>query len=260
MSAPQTHVHSNFGGECFPEDIAPYVLLPTDAHQVEILAAQWQNARQVTRHYEYLIYTGEYGGLPISACSTGIGSVSMATAVEELARLGAHTFISVGLADPVLGQPELGELAIATGAVRYDSSSHDYARPEFPALAHHEVVQAAIAAAARHGGRYEVGVVASLAAAGLRGRRGDRPVHERRAEARLTELEAAGVLGGSGEEATLFVQSAIYGLRAGAIVGCAWDEATGRINTGVETRALAVALDAMFALASWDRQRPRPPG
>ena len=254
MSVSQTHVHSNFGGECFPEDIAPYVLLPTDAHHVEILAAGWQNARQITRHYEYLIYTGEYGGLPISACSTGIGGVSMATAVEELARLGAHTFISVGLADPVLGQPELGDLVIATGAVRYDSSSHDYARPEYPALAQHEVVQAAIVAAERRKSRYEVGVVASLAASGLRRQGGTRPVHARRAETRLTELEAAGVLGGSGEEATLFVQSAIYGLRAGAIVGCAWDGATGRIDTSVETQALAVAQDALFALASWDRQ------
>ena len=83
--------------------------------------------------------------------------------------------------------------------------------------------------------------------------RGDRPVHERRAETRLAELEAAGVLGGSGEEATLFVQSAIYQLRAGALVGCAWDGVTSRIDTGVEGQALAVAQDAMFALASWDK-------
>ena len=255
MSSPRDHVHSNFGGECFPDDIAPYVLLPTDAHQVEFLAKHWQKSRKITRHYEFLIYTGEYGGLPISACSTGIGGVSTATAVEELARLGAHTFISIGLADPVLGKPTLGELAIATGAVRYDSSSHDYVRPEYPAIAHHDVVQAAIAAAQRHQCRFEVGVVASFAASGLRQNHRQQPFLKLNAERSIQALESAGVLGGSGEEATLFVQSSIYQLRAGSIITCPLDVDTGNIDASVEEKALLVGLDAMFALASWDRQK-----
>jgi uridine phosphorylase len=55
--------------------------------------------------------------------------------MEELAELGADTFIRIGIAavSPRLSAP--GTRFIATGAVRMEGTSREYAPIEFPAVA-----------------------------------------------------------------------------------------------------------------------------
>ena len=79
-----------------PGDVAPYVLLPGDPGRVPIVASYWDEAREVNRNREYVTYTGTYRGVPISCTSTGIGAPSTAIALEELARVGATTFVRIG--------------------------------------------------------------------------------------------------------------------------------------------------------------------
>jgi len=253
MTEPRAHVHSGFGGEVQPGDIAPYVLLPTDASQVEKIVAHWDTARQVTHHYEFLIYSGEYAGIPITACSIGLGGMSVSIAIEELTRLGANTFLHIGIADPLEDEAKRGDLIIAKGAVRFDGASHDYARPEYPALAHFEVVMAAIAAAEQSELPYHVGVVASLASSGPRppGRLGH--FWEEHTSPLREALQRAGVYGGSGEEATLFVQAAVYGFRAGAITICSRTEMEEKFDPQLDETALAAGVEAMRILAEWDK-------
>lgn len=88
-----------------------------------------------------------YRGTPISCTSTGIGAPSTSIACEELARCGARTFLRVGTAGTFLDHVQNGDMAIFDGAVRLDGSSRLYAPIEFPAVASHEVVTAAIEAA-----------------------------------------------------------------------------------------------------------------
>jgi uridine phosphorylase len=241
------HVHYNFGGECQPGDIASYVLLPTAAHQVEKCVSSWQKARKVAHHYEFLVYTGEHEGVPLSACSTGIGGMSVATAIEELARLGARTFVQLGLAELLEDERPPGELMIAKGAARFDGTSHDYVRPEFPALAHFEVVMAAIAAAEHLKQPYRVGVVASMASAPLPGSGPFRSFLGQRTKPLRDALRQAGVAGGSGEEATVLVQCALYGFRAGAISA----------RPDGEDALISVGLETMRVLAEWDRLKEK---
>ena len=62
--------------------------------------------------------------------------------LEELCNLGAHTFVRVGTCGgmqlPVVG----GDLVIATGAIRMEGTSKEYAPIEFPAVADLEVTNA----------------------------------------------------------------------------------------------------------------------
>jgi len=248
LTDAREHVHYNFGGECQPGDIAPYVLLPTVPHQVEKAVADMEIARKLTHHYEFLVYTGEYAGVPMSVCSTGLGGMSVSIAIEELARLGAQTFLQMGLAEPLPDEPPTGGLMIAKGAARFDGTSLDYVRPEFPALAHFEVVMAAVAAAEHLHQAYRVGIVASLASSPRPREDGAEGVHtilDERTKPMREALHQAGVQGGSGEEATVLVQSAIYGFRAGAI-SARPDEEDSLIATGLET---------MRVLGEWDRRK-----
>ena len=79
-----------------PGDVGEYVLLPGDPARVEIFAQFVDNPRKVAYKREYQTYTGTYKGITVSCTSTGIGCPSTAIAVEELANIGAKTFIRIG--------------------------------------------------------------------------------------------------------------------------------------------------------------------
>src|SRR3981081_3855732 len=88
--APQYHI------ECSPGDVGRYVLLPGDPGRVPGIAAFLERAEKIAQHREYTTFTGWLAGEKVSVTSTGIGGPSTAIAVEELARIGADTFIRVG--------------------------------------------------------------------------------------------------------------------------------------------------------------------
>ena len=132
---------------CGPKDIAPYVLTPGDPERVGKIASLWDSFQEKAYHREYRTVTGFYYKTPISCTSTGIGSPAMSIAVEELTRIGAHTFIRVGTTGGIQPGQKMGDLVISTGAVRLDGASRDYVIPEYPAIAHYQVVQALIQAA-----------------------------------------------------------------------------------------------------------------
>lgn len=144
-----------------PGDIAPTVLLPGDPGRVPVIAARWDEARHVATNREYVTYTGAYRGVPVSCTSTGIGAPSTSIAMEELARCGARTFVRVGTAGTFLDHVRNGDMAIFDGAVRLDGSSRLYAPVEYPAVASHDVVSAAIDAARGLGLRHHVGLTRS---------------------------------------------------------------------------------------------------
>ncbi len=144
-----------------PGDIAPVVLLPGDPGRVAVIASRWDEAHHVATRREYVTWTGVYRGAPVSCTSTGIGAPSTSIAMEELARCGATTFIRVGTAGTFLDHVRIGDMAIMDGAVRLEGASRLYAPIEYPAVAHHEVVTAAIAAAQGMGIPYHVGLTRS---------------------------------------------------------------------------------------------------
>jgi len=142
-------------------DVGRYVILPGDPGRCGMIAEHFDNARLVSSHREFTVYTGFLDHEMVSVCSTGIGGPSAAIALEELAHCGADTFIRVGtsggMAQDVLG----GDLVIATGAVRMEGTSREYAPIEYPAVADHAVVNALVQAASDCGLRFHVGVVQS---------------------------------------------------------------------------------------------------
>lgn len=255
MNLIRKNVHSNFGGQAKPGDIAPYVLVPGSKRRVEQFASHWKNARRIAEHYEFLIYTGEYCGLPISACSTGIGGTSVAIAVEQLAELGAQTYLRVGVTSPLVDELALGEAVIARGAVRWDGASMDYVRPEYPALADFELIMAAISAAEHLSIPYKVGVIGDMASLGPRTSDGFRGFLNERTEPMRQALYRAGVIDGTGESAVLFIQASIFGFRAGTININGLDKDQNRWDDSVEAKAVEIGLETMRILEAWDRSK-----
>lgn len=255
MNDDRDFVHQNFGGEAKPGDIAPYVLVPGNKDRVRRFAAAWDDARQVADHYEWLIYTGTYRGIRISACSTGIGGTSVSTAIEELARLGAHTFLRAGVTRPLVDELALGEAVIARGAVRLDGASHDYVREEYPAASDIEVLMAAAVAAEHLRLPYKIGVIGDMASLGPRTTEGFRRHLTQRTEPIIRELYDAGVIDGTGESAVLMIQCALYGLRCGVINVNGLDQTDNHWDTIADDRAVMLGLETIRVVAEWDRQK-----
>ena len=86
----QYHIHCRRG------DVGRYVFLPGDPGRCESIAAYFDNPVHVGMNREYNIYTGTLLGEKVTVCSTGIGGPSASIAMEELAAIGADTFIRVG--------------------------------------------------------------------------------------------------------------------------------------------------------------------
>ena len=79
--------------------------------------------------------------------------------MEELVKVGADTFIRVGTCGGMQLDVKSGDLVIATGAIRMEGTSKEYAPIEFPAVANLNVVNAIVDAAKKLDFPHHIGVV-----------------------------------------------------------------------------------------------------
>ena len=142
-----------------PADIGKYVIMPGDPKRCEKIAAHFDNPKLVADVREYTTYTGTLEGVPVSVTSTGIGGPSAAIAIDELAKCGAHTFIRVGTCGGMQKEVMGGDIVIATGAVRMEGTSREFAPIEYPAVANLDCVNALVAAADALKAPHHTGVV-----------------------------------------------------------------------------------------------------
>lgn len=140
-------------------DVGKYVILPGDPKRCAKIAAHFDNPQLIADSREYVTYTGTIEGVKVSVTSTGIGGPSAAIAMEELVKAGADTFIRVGTCGGMATEVVGGDLVIATGAIRNEGTSREYAPIEFPAVASYEIVNALIQGAKALDKNYHVGVV-----------------------------------------------------------------------------------------------------
>lgn len=200
--------------------IAPYVLLPGDPGRVKVIASTWEKSTKIAENREYVTYTGEYKGMPISCTSTGIGAPSTAIAIEELARIGAKTFLRVGTCGTFLDHVNTGDIAIFDSALRYDGASSLYAPIEYPAVADYEVLNACIRAAKELKIPYHVGATRSADTFYARHPKPGSSFNnfwQSTWQHHFEDLKRLNVLSAEMEASVIFVLSKIWGLRAGGM-------------------------------------------
>ena len=137
--------------QCGTGEVARYCLLPGDPKRVGKIANMWDSSHMVADYREHVTYTGKIGDLEISACSTGAGGGSTASALEDLAEIGCDTLIRVGTCGAIQDYIKPGDLIICSGAVRMEGTSDGYVASAYPAIADYEVTLALIEAAEQLG-------------------------------------------------------------------------------------------------------------
>jgi uridine phosphorylase len=142
-----------------PGDVGRYVILPGDPKRCQKIADHFENAYLVADSREFTTYTGYIEGVKVSVTSTGIGGPSAAIAIDELAKCGADTFVRVGTCGGMQENVLSGDIVIASGAIRMEGTSREFAPIEYPAVADIQVTNALMAAAKEKNIPHHVGVV-----------------------------------------------------------------------------------------------------
>ncbi len=240
--------------------VGRYCILPGAPERVEKIAAMLEHPTFMGANREFTVWNGMLGDTLVTVCSTGIGGPSTAIAVEELADCGADTMIRVGTCGGIHLKVQSGDAVIASGAVRQDGTSHEYAPPEFPAVADAEVLLALIEAAAASEKHYHVGVVQSKDS--FYGQHS--PNRMPTSSALLEKWEAwkrLGVLASEMEASTLYTVGASRALRTGSVFHVIWNQeraAAGLDTDAAEdhdtTGAIRIAVEAIRRLAARDGQ------
>ncbi len=254
--AMQYHIHLREG------EVGKYILLPGDPGRCELIASYFDQPRFVVSNREYTTFTGTLLGEPVSVVSTGIGCPSTAIAVEELIKLGAHTFIRVGTAGFVQDDGQTGDLAILTGAIRDEGTTPQYLPIEYPALAELDVVVALRAAAMRSGLPHQLGVSHSKDSFYAEVEPERMPLAGQLA-ARWQAWKAGGAICSEMESSALFILAGMHRKRAGGIMLLIGDpteevatpEEAARLEALLDiNRAIKVAVEALRLLIEQDRR------
>ncbi len=248
----QFHIH------CVPGDVGRYVILPGDPGRCEAIAALFDDAKHVAQNREFNIYTGYLLGEKVSVCSTGIGGPSASIAMEELHNIGADTFLRVGTCGGIALDVKSGDIVVATGAIRYEHTSMEYAPIEFPAVADLDLTLALRDAAKALGLRTHVGVVQCKDAFYGQHSPGKMPVSYELLQ-KWEAWKRLGVLASEMESAALFVVAAALGCRCGSCFHVIWNQE--RELAGLDqdmsedtSAAVHVAVEALKKIIEMDRK------
>ena len=246
---------------CVHGDVGRYCILPGDPGRCESIAALFDGAAFVGQNREYVIYTGTLLGEKVSVCSTGIGGPSAAIAMEELTAIGADTFIRVGTCGGIDLSVQSGDIVVATGAIRFEGTSREYAPIEYPAVTDLTVANALVAAAKRKGFPFHAGVVQSKDSFYGQHEPEVKPVSYEL----LSKWEAwkrMGCLASEMESAALFIAAGCLHVRCGAcflVVANQERERLGLENPVVHDTdgAIQVAIEAIREMIRADRENKK---
>jgi uridine phosphorylase len=205
---PNLHISKN--------DVGHYAILTGSLERVDLIAQQMDKAKKVAQHREYITVSGYFRDVKLTVTSTGIGAPSAAIALEELVKLGVGNFIRIGTSGSLQEEVKVGDLIIATGAIRDEGTSSAYVPLYYPAVAHVDIVWALRESARQLNREVKLGLVHCKDALKQETPAGfplEAAINEK-----WTVLRKANVLCTEMESSALFVVGAIRKVRVGAII------------------------------------------
>ena len=240
------------------EEIGKYVILPGDPKRCRAIAEHFDNAHLVADSREYTTYTGTLDGVPVSVVSTGIGGPSAAIAMEELHNIGADTFLRVGTCGGIDLAVQSGDIVVATGAIRYEHTSREYAPIEYPAVPDFDVTAALREASLACGNRTHTGIVQCKDSFYGQHSPEKSPVADELLS-RWETWKRLGVKASEMESAALFVVADALGCRCGSCFHVIWNQE--REKAGLDQKmsedtgmAVRVGVEALRILIRADKK------
>ncbi len=233
---------------CDPSEIARYVFCPGDHARAKKIADHFSDGRLVTDSRGYSVYSGTYEGVFMTVCATGMGGPTAAIALEELAHMGADTFVRVGSCGVFQEGQRPGDVIISNGTIRAGGTGNAYLPLMFPAVPTFSVLRELVRSAEGLSIPHRVGV----------GLAGDAFYGPRDPKGRQVMIDS-GVISVEMESDTLFILGMYRGWRTGALYVSDGTPTETKPEWGAdsfrqgEQAAIRIALAAMRRLAAADK-------
>jgi uridine phosphorylase len=213
MSSKEEHIERQHHADMVKGDIATTVLVPSDPERVEVFAGLMDKANKIARKREYLTYTGEKDGVAISCTSSGIGPSPTAIGTEELIRLGAENIIRIGTCVTIDPAIKPGEMIIPLGAMRDERATQEFISIDYPAIADYRIIRVLIDACEKLKIPYHLGVIRTHDAFYR-----ESPFNQEAFRTQVQKWLDMDIIAFDNESATMFVISAMQGVKAGAVL------------------------------------------
>jgi uridine phosphorylase len=235
---------------CDADQVADRAVLVGDRGRVARAAALLDETQVLNEDRGLTAVTGRYRGRPVTVAAFGMGAPIAAVVLHELAMLGVRRFLRLGTVLGV-GGTSLGDLVLAEGAVRNESTSGTYLPPGYPAIADHELNTALRLRLAAGTRPWTAGLIASydgfyteMFAA--------EPSRVAGVHARMAELGRFGVRAVDMETSAVLTVARAVGARAASLCLVSVDGLTRDRLTGgraeAESELLTIGLDGLASV------------
>jgi uridine phosphorylase len=228
---------------CEAGDVGDRAILVGDRARVARVADLLDDSRWLNEDRGLTTVTGTRDGRRITVSAFGMGAPIATVVLHELHDLGVRTFLRLGTV-MALAPAQMGDIVIADGALRAESTSATYVPDGYPAVGDFELGGALRAAADAAGARWHAGLVASYDGfyTQMAGALGE---HDR--------LRRLGILAVDMETSAVLAVARALGSRAASLCAATVDAATSaRLATpareAAEDTIVRVGLDALASM------------
>jgi DeoD family purine-nucleoside phosphorylase len=142
-----------------PNTFGKYVITPGQRERLQYLQEFIEEPQRLFDVYGYEAYSGMFNGKKVTACNGGMYAPEAAIATEIFCAAGAEYVIRTGSCGGISKDVEIGDIIIATGAIRGEGTTPYYVPEGYPAIADFGITGALIKAAEKLGVKYHTGLV-----------------------------------------------------------------------------------------------------
>ncbi|MBN1923467.1 MAG: nucleoside phosphorylase [Nanoarchaeota archaeon] len=228
-------------------DINRKVIIVGDPARVLKITKHLKNVKKIGDNRGFITYNGDYEGVKLSVCNSGIGGPSAGIVIEELIKCGAEIIIRAGSGGVLRKEINTGDIIISTGVCKEEKSTQGYVPPEFAAVPDFNVLKALIESAEESGNKYYHGVTMCC----------DSFYAENHKE-KMKDWMKLNVIGSDMESSMLFTLAQIRGVKAGFLFYAGLNVARNDVHADIikqeklrvkgEENAIIIALNAMKKL------------
>lgn len=186
---------------------AKYALLPGDPKRLDNVIPFLENVEELAFNREFRSLRGWYKDIEILVVSTGIGGPSTAIVLHELNNIGVKNAIRIGSCGALQTDFDLGDLILASGAVRDEGTSSMYIKESYPAIADLDLLYHVKQNCIKHNFNYRIGIV-----------RSHDSFYTDQEQKICQYWSSQGVLGADMETSALFVIGRLLGMQTASIL------------------------------------------
>ena len=203
-----------------------------------LIASQLKDSSELAKNREYHSFIGKHQGVDVVVMSHGVGAPGATIGFQELIDVGVKSIIRVGTAGGLQDDAKIGDLAVATAAVRQDGTTAMMVPVGFPAVADLEVTTALSMALEKSGKKVHQGIVVTSDL-----------FYPALMENDLAKFRSANAVAVEMECAALFVTGTLRKVRTGSVLALdgnplRWDQGVYDPHSNAMDLAIRAAISA----------------